>query len=1476
MPDAIADKDPIFGVILGAQTNHSAEAVSITRPLADAQEYLFRKLLNESGVKPHEVSYIEMHGTGTQAGDAVEIDYSRKAGQDLYLGSVKSNVGHGESASGVTALIKVLLMMQKSKIPPHCGIKGTINHGFPTDLDRRGVRIAMKEVEWLRSGNSKRRAFVNNFSAAGGNTALLLEDAPVTTQLQELDPRKSHVVTASARSATSLKRNLLGLAEFIGDSTSQKTLAQLSYMTTARRMHHNYRAAIVTTDMQSLKRSLLDMANGGVTKPIPSKLPSIGFLFTGQGAQCTAMGYQLYAHVSSFRTDINDFDSIARTHGLPSILPLVDGRAEIEELSPTMIQLGTCIIQISLSRLWANLGVKPQYVLGHSLGEYAALCVAGALSISDTIYLCGWRAALIESGCTADTHGMVAVKASKEHLAQALMQNPSVEVACVNGPEDTVLSGPNAVVEAICLSLTNLGLKFTKLPVPFAFHSSQVDPILDELESTARHVNFKPNTLPIISTLLGTIINPGETIGPEYIRRHCREPVEFVDALQAAQQSNIIGSQSVCVEIGAHPILTRMAKGVLGSEIRSFASLRRNEEPLKTLAESLTALHLVGIAINWDSWHQDFPSSQRVFDVPSYSWDLEKYWIQYEGDWCLTKGSPAIVNPPVPTTKSTKLSDSVHEIVQQSMFDDHFKVFMQSDLRESGLLQVAQDHQVNGLILCPSSLYADIAYTLGKFAAQLQNPGHQYVPDICSMMVEKALIVQTTNAQFLRASLSADWKLHQGEIEFYSVDSQGNKTVRHATCNIHFQQPEIWQQNWRRNKYLIQRSIKNLLEGVEVESTHKIRRGMAYKMFSSVVKYGPSYQGMQEVVFDSEGLEATAKVRLQRVKGDFTLNPFWCDSFGHLTGFVMHSNDILDLSEHAYINQGWQFMRCAETFSPDADYRTYVKMQRIGKDDSAYSGDVYVLREGEIIAMYGGVTFNKVSKRVLDMLLPSPTTPVTKGLVTSPKKPTPAAIQHSSHTRASAIPTSSRQRPPPIPIFEQALQIICKEIGVDRSQLTEDSEFANYGVDSLMSLTILGNFRESLNLDVHSLFDDCPSVKALREYLFASTVSRDETVDDNPSSNESGTTEATTPDLKEEAPESQTLGDVDAFIRLLFTIIADEIGIGIKDLANADDLAELGVDSLVSLTILGRAREELDIDLPQDLFLKDSSLSGLTTILEETLGPRFSETGDKLSHPQATSVILQGRASSPKCLFLFPDGSGSSTSYMGLPAISTNLCVYGLDCPYLRNPNDLKCGLQDLTTSYIAEIRRRQPHGPYSLAGWSAGGISAYDAAQHLVNQGETVQHLILIDSPNPIGLEKLPPRFYKFLEKSGVFGTGTGKTQSAPEWLIQHFLAFIDALDKYKPVPFLGASPMTSLIWAKDGVCKNPTDVRPESQDDDPKEMTWLLENRTNLGPNGWDQLLGQEQITISCIEEANHFSMVREPSASKLVDIIRNSIGF
>lgn len=351
--------------------------------------------------------------------------------------------------------------------------------------------------------------------------------------------------------------------------------------------------------------------------------------------------------------------------------------------------------------MWINLSVKPQYAAGHSLGEYAALHIAGILNISNTIYLCGHRASLLEDTCTPETHGMVAVKGFSYDLAR-IITGTIAEIACINGPDDTVLSGPNADIDAVCQQLSTLGYRFTKLPIPFAFHSSQVEPGLDEIEAMAHKVHFQPPVLPFISILLGDVVTSGGIVRPQHIRHHCRETVNFFGAFQTAEQQGLIHMADICIEIGTHPLLTTMLKSIFGPSIRCCSSLRRGDECFKTLSESLGTLYLAGVALNWDEYHRDFPFSQKVIDIPRYSWNLGNYWRQYEHNWCLTKGDPPSETPPSNILAPGILSDSVQEIVERRLGGQQSSVVIQSDIRDPKLLPVAEHHRVNGLMLCPS------------------------------------------------------------------------------------------------------------------------------------------------------------------------------------------------------------------------------------------------------------------------------------------------------------------------------------------------------------------------------------------------------------------------------------------------------------------------------------------------------------------------------------------------------------------------------------------------------------------------------------------------------------------------------------------------------------------------------------------------------------------------------------------------------
>ena len=485
----------------------------------------------------------------------------------------------------------------------------------------------------------------------------------------------------------------------------------------------------------------------------------------------------------------------------------------------------------------------------------------------------------------------------------------------------------------------------------------------------------------------------------------------------------------------------------------------------------------------------------------------------------------------------------------------------------------------------------------------------------------------------------------------------------------------------------------------------------------------------------------------------------------------------------------------------------------------------------------------------------------------------------SSPLKRAAYSEAQSPRSDEADIMTQVVKIMAEEIGLGTSELPPSSNLTDLGIDSLLSLNIASRMREDLGLVVEpSLFPDCSTILDLVKSLSGDAKSPSTRISTRPPTPDADSTSSASE--HDDTDITSLDGEEINLIDLIRRTIAEEVGIPETDLTESLDLTEMGMDSLLSLTILGKLRDELEMDLPANLFADNNSLAKIETALglkPKVVGRpegvdaravgRVDPTNGQI--PQASSSLLQGNPkSATKILFLFPDGSGSATSYAPLPLISPRTAVYGLNCPYMRSPQDMKCSLQSITLRYLEEIRRRQRNGPYFFGGWSAGGICAFDAAQELERIGEKVERLILIDSPFPVGLEKLPPRLYDFFQSVGLFGESD---KPPPSWLLPHFLAFVDSLDLYRAKPFArGRGPPTRLIWAHDGVCKSPESPRPEVREDDPKEMLWLLNNRTDFGSNGWDRLLGTDDLIIETMYNANHFSMMAGENVEELAAFI------
>nr|APX43975.1 polyketide synthase [Pestalotiopsis microspora] len=1132
--DAVADNDNILGVILGAATNHSADAVSITHPHAGAQSMLTRQVANRVGLNPLDVSYVEMHGTGTQAGDLVEIksvtdvfapaNRLRRADQPLYIGAVKSNVGHSEAAAGITALLKVLLMFQKEKIPRHIGVKTSINPGFPKDLARRNVHVPFEEKSWPRVAGKKRIAVVNNFSAAGGNTTLAIEEAPVR-EITEKDPRSAHVIAISAKSSVSLKGNLERFIEYV-ENHSEASLADLSYSTTARKYHHNYRVTVTASDAKELKMQLKSAYdNIAQIKPIPATgEATVAFAFTGQGAMHKSANIQLFHHSPIFRSQILSLDAIARRHGFPSFISAVDGSFPTDHAhSPVVTQLALTCTQIALVKYWASLGVKPSLVIGHSLGEYAALYVAGVLSASDAVFLVGYRARLLEQKCQIGSHKMLAVKTSLENIEKTA-EGKKYEIACVNGPKEVVLSGPTADIEEVSKVLQAAGYRCISLDVSFAFHSAQTDPILDEFESVAKQsVIFNAPKLPVISPLLKKVAFDGKSLGANYVRRATRETVDFVSALQSAQKINMIDEKTVWVEIGPHPVCVNFIKSTIPGTACAIPSLRRDEDAWTTMARSLGALHSSGMPINWNEFHQPFEQSLQLLDLPRYSWNDKNYWAQYNGDWMLTKGNTfydeekkangGVIAAPV----SSLQTSSVQAIIEEEFEGAAGRVVMQSDLMQQDLWSAANGHSMNGCGVVTSSIHADIAYTLGEYLYKKINPkAPKPTINVANLVVSKGLVAQKdrTKPQLLRVALETeDINTNHGSLHWYNVQANGESEEEpFAVADVYYGDAEEWLSSWSPITHLVQGRIDSLKSMASEGTANRFSHKMAYTLFANnLVDYAEKYRGMQAVTMHE--LEAYADVTL---KGDgagtWTVPPHFIDSVAHLAGFIMNDSESIDVKNNFCVTPGWKSMRFARPLVAGAKYQSYVKMIPTVEDPSVYNGDVYIMQDNVIVGMVGGITFRRYPRILLNRFFSAPdahSAPATAAAASVPKKtikapvkvatpaPTPApkpAVQEAK----PVIEKKLEPAPAPAPAAEpaassadaddsttaKAMALIAREAGIGIEDLSDDADFGSLGLDSLLSLVVAEKFREELGVTASGgLFLEFPTVGDLKTWL---------------------------------------------------------------------------------------------------------------------------------------------------------------------------------------------------------------------------------------------------------------------------------------------------------------------------------------------------------------------------------------------------------
>lgn len=639
LSDAQRDGDRISAVIRASAVNQDGASSGLTVPNGGAQQRLISSALNRAGLSGADIDYLEAHGTGTPLGDPIEVQAAAAvygAGRDpnrpLLIGTAKTNVGHLESAAGVAGLVKVVLSLQNELLPQTLHFQNPSPHIPWADLP---VQVVDKPTPW-RTDDHPRRAGVSAFGFTGTNAHVLIEEAPQPLSVAPEDNAEDttgsvaavkeplSVLPLSARSA----QGLLALAQKYAtwlDTHPEASIADVAFTAGAGRSHFEHRAAVVANTVPEAKMLLDDLVANrlrpGVVRGECTDPPTTAWFFPGQGSQYPGMARELYESEPVFAETVRK--CAQAVDGMLS-RPLLDaifdtGREAAETLKHTSFaQPAIFAVEMGLARLWQSWGIEPDVVLGHSVGQYAAACVAGVFSLEDGARLIAERGRLF--GSLPAGGRMVAVFADPEYVEHAAEAFGRVSVGAYNG-RNTVLSGPGEDLEQIVAACTGEGARCTWLETSHAFHSELLDPVLDEFESFAGQFEYAAPILPLICNRTGTVLTAETPIDAQYWRRHSRQPVQFTESVRTVAALGC----SVLMEVGPQPILTAAALQSWPESAatpKTIVSLRKGANAQRQITEALATAYISGHRPDFAATHT---TANRV-ELPTYPFQRRRFW----------------------------------------------------------------------------------------------------------------------------------------------------------------------------------------------------------------------------------------------------------------------------------------------------------------------------------------------------------------------------------------------------------------------------------------------------------------------------------------------------------------------------------------------------------------------------------------------------------------------------------------------------------------------------------------------------------------------------------------------------------------------------------------------------------------------------------------------------------------------------------
>ncbi|MBW4479949.1 MAG: type I polyketide synthase [Tolypothrix brevis GSE-NOS-MK-07-07A] len=948
--DALKDENNILAVIRGSAVNQDGLSNGFTAPNGLSQQAVIRQALENALVQPAQISYLEAHGTGTSLGDPIEFEsfktvlmQGRSPDRPCWIGSVKTNVGHLESAAGVASLIKVILSLQHREIPPHLHLNQLNRY---ISLEGTPFCIPTKCQSWS-TGTEPRLAGVSGFSVGGTNCHIVLEEAPTVDVVTGDMERPLHILTLSAKSEKALQELAQSYDAYF-QSHPETLLADVCFTANTGRSHFTHRLAVIAESNVQLQGALGTFATGENAPKLVSGIvqsrnsPKIAFLFTGQGSQYVNMGRQLYETQPTFRRTIDLCDRILSPDLEQSLLSVL--YPELGMSSPlhetVYTQPALFALEYALAELWKSWGIVPDVVMGHSVGEYVAACVSGVFSLEDGLKLIVQRAQLMEA--LPKNGMMVAVFAPEAQVVAAIQPySQEVAIAAINGPENIVISGKCGTVEVFIAALKAEGIKTRQLNVSHAFHSPLMEPMLAAFEKVASEITFSSPKINVISNVTGGL-DKTEIVTPEYWCHHVRQPVRFAAGMETLAREGY----QVFIEIGPKPTLLGMGRSLSDSEVEHFwlPSMRPGKDDWQQLLQSLGELYISGVKVDWSSFDRDY--HRRHLPLPTYTWQRQRYWIE---------ATDTVSQKPGFLTKN---DGRFHPLVGQRLYQaGSQQICFESQIRQKVPAFLGDKH-VYEKATFPATGYLEMAYSAGVTVLQSDNLV------VAEVLILHALILPEKEAKTIQLILT----FQEASKYFFQIFSlnQWDKNDSEPSWTLHATGKVLVEEKDQ------QKSHTNLA-ALEARCSQKILVSDYYQQCQErSINYGATFQALEclwkmplvkkEIQLTGEAL---GKIRIPEAlfleAGEYKLHPVLLDACFQVVMAAFPDS----LKSETYLLSGLERLRIYCSFG--INLWSYVQLHPIQESNQqTLTANIYIYDEtGAIVAQVEQLSLKKTSRELL-------------------------------------------------------------------------------------------------------------------------------------------------------------------------------------------------------------------------------------------------------------------------------------------------------------------------------------------------------------------------------------------------------------------------------------------------------------------------------------------------------------------------------